>query len=254
MPDPISRIRFSSVFPKKAWIIAHKTDVDGLVRVWPTHLVWKQAGVQESSGPVSGRTQPSCYTSFATFRFGSVLPQTSRILLCKTSPGPIEFWLIVSGSGQTNPARKQANVQESSGPLLASASQPIRAGCESDPACLLGEFRSCVKVEVAVLGSPALIVRCTVSVDLKQHWRVHRGHRGREKWRAGLLLHHKYDKSTRLASYQSAELVKILSVALMSARKFYSCSTWYAGERGEEWGKQVGSMNEESQVRGCYNF
>ena len=30
------------------------------------------------------------------------------------------------------------------------------------------ELRSCVKVEVAVLGSPSLIVR-TVSVDVKQH-------------------------------------------------------------------------------------
>ena len=30
------------------------------------------------------------------------------------------------------------------------------------------EFRSCVKVEVAVLGSPSLTVR-TVSVDVKQH-------------------------------------------------------------------------------------
>ena len=31
-----------------------------------------------------------------------------------------------------------------------------------------GELRSCVKVEVAVLGSPSLIVR-TVSVDVKQN-------------------------------------------------------------------------------------
>ena len=30
------------------------------------------------------------------------------------------------------------------------------------------EFRSCVKVEVTVLGSPSLTVR-TVSVDVKQH-------------------------------------------------------------------------------------
>ena len=30
------------------------------------------------------------------------------------------------------------------------------------------EFRSCVKVEVAVLGFPSLIVR-TVSVNIKQH-------------------------------------------------------------------------------------
>ena len=28
----------------------------------------------------------------------------------------------------------------------------------------------------------------------------------------------------------------------------------YVGERGGEWGKQVRSMNEESQVRGCYNI
>ena len=39
MPDPTSRIRFSSVFPKKAWITLCKTDPDPiwicLVRVWP---------------------------------------------------------------------------------------------------------------------------------------------------------------------------------------------------------------------------
>ena len=101
-----------------------------------TDLVRKQAGVQESSGPVSGRTQLVHY-QFPTFRLDSVLPQTSRIILCKTSPDPIWFWLTVSGLGQTDPVRKQAIVQESSGPLLANASQPSRTGCELDPACLL---------------------------------------------------------------------------------------------------------------------
>ena len=33
-----------------------------------------------------------------------------------------------------------SGLQESSGPLLANASQPIRTGCESDPACLLSWF------------------------------------------------------------------------------------------------------------------
>ena len=61
------------------------SDLDGLVRVGQTHLVWKQAGGPESSGPVSGRTQPARY-QFSTLRLGSVLPQTSRIILCKTSP------------------------------------------------------------------------------------------------------------------------------------------------------------------------
>ena len=40
-----------------------------------THLVWKQAGVQESSGPVSGRTQPARY-QFPNLRLSSVLLQT----------------------------------------------------------------------------------------------------------------------------------------------------------------------------------
>ena len=113
------------------------SDLDGLVRVWPNTSDLEAAGVPESLGPVSGRIQTARY-QFITFRLGSVLPQTSQITLCKTSPDPIWFWLIVSGFGQTDPLRKQAGVQESSGPLLASAAKPIRTGCESDPACLLG--------------------------------------------------------------------------------------------------------------------
>ena len=58
-------ILFNSVFPKKAWAILHKTDPNLILTAWSgfgqTHLVWKQAGVQESSGLVSGRTQPACY-------------------------------------------------------------------------------------------------------------------------------------------------------------------------------------------------
>ena len=39
---------------------------------------------------------------------------------------------------QTDPVHKQAGVQESAGPLLANVSEPIRFGCETEPACLLG--------------------------------------------------------------------------------------------------------------------
>ena len=35
---------------------------------------------------------------------------------------------------------KQDSVQESSGPLLANASEPIQIGCRSDQACLLGRY------------------------------------------------------------------------------------------------------------------
>ena len=128
MPDPrTSRILFSSGFTKKAWAILCKTDPDPIWVAWPgfghTHLVWKQAGVQESSGPVSGRTRPvRCY--FPTFRLGSVLPQMSRIISCKTSPDPIQFWLIVPGLGQRDPVRKQAKG-------IRSGSKPV---CRNHPA------------------------------------------------------------------------------------------------------------------------
>ena len=91
-----------------------------------THLVWKRAGVRESSGPVSGRTPPARY-QFSTCRLRSVLPHTSQIILCKISPDPIWFWLILSGFGQTDPVWKQANVQELSAcfwPTLPSQSGP----------------------------------------------------------------------------------------------------------------------------------
>ena len=132
MPDPTSRVRFSSVFPKKAWIILCKTDPDPFWVAWSgfgqTHLVWKQAGVQESSGPVSGRTQPAryqCPTLPTRLRSSTDVPD----VLCKTSPDPdlvladcVRFW--PNGSGP----EAQAGVQESSGPLPANASQPMRIG------------------------------------------------------------------------------------------------------------------------------
>ena len=127
-------------FPQTMTLLC-KTDPGPIWMAWSgfdqTHQILKQAGVRESSGPVSGRTQQARY-QFPAFRFGCVLPQTARFILCKTRPDPIWFWLTVSGFGQTDPVRKQVDVQESPGPHLANAALPIRTGCESDPACLLG--------------------------------------------------------------------------------------------------------------------
>ena len=62
---------FGSVFPKKVWTLC-KTDPVLSWIAWlgfgQTCLVQKQAGVQESLGPVSDRMQPACY-KFPTFRF-----------------------------------------------------------------------------------------------------------------------------------------------------------------------------------------
>ena len=80
MPDLTSRIRFGSVFSKKAWIILCKT---GPGPIW---MAW--SGCPEASrcariiGPGSGRTQPARY-QFPTFRLGCVLPQTAWAILCK---------------------------------------------------------------------------------------------------------------------------------------------------------------------------
>ena len=43
-----------------------------------------------------------------------------------------------------------------------------KATSEDEKVAYCSELRSCVKVEVAVLGSPSLI-SLTVSVDVKQH-------------------------------------------------------------------------------------
>ena len=65
LPDLTSHILFSSIFPKETWIILYKADPDliwvALSGFGKTHLVWKQVGVQEPSGPVSGRTQLARY-------------------------------------------------------------------------------------------------------------------------------------------------------------------------------------------------
>ena len=54
MPDPTSCTRFSSVFSKEGMDLIVQNDPDPLWMAWSgfgqTHLVWKRAGVQESSG------------------------------------------------------------------------------------------------------------------------------------------------------------------------------------------------------------
>ena len=123
-PDQTSSNLFSSVFRKKSWIILHKTGPNP-ARVWLNASGLEASRCAGFIGPGfwQDATGPLPVSHFQT---PSLLPQTSRIILYKTSPDLIYFWLIVSGFDQMDPVRKQANVQESSGPLLAKASQPIR--------------------------------------------------------------------------------------------------------------------------------
>jgi len=82
---------------------------------------------------ISGRTQPAHYR-FPTFSLRCILPQTARIILCKTSPDPIWFWLRqVLGKWMcgSKPVCKNP---------WADASEPIRIGCESDLAWFMAGF------------------------------------------------------------------------------------------------------------------
>ena len=53
---------------------------------------------KESSDSVSVRMQPARY-QFSTLRLGCVLPRMAQIILCKTRPNLIWFWLTVSCFG-----------------------------------------------------------------------------------------------------------------------------------------------------------
>ena len=64
------------------------SDLDGLVRVRPKASGVEASWCTESSDLVPGRTQLAHY-QFPTFRFGSILPQTSWIILCKTNSDPV---------------------------------------------------------------------------------------------------------------------------------------------------------------------
>ena len=109
-------------------------DLDGLVRPNASGLEASQCA--RIIRPVLAECK--AHYQFPIFRFDCILSQTARIILCKTSPFLIWFWLTVSGLGQTDLVRRQANVQASLSLLLASASELIWIGHESDPACSLG--------------------------------------------------------------------------------------------------------------------
>ena len=91
MPSPSSRIRFGSVFPKEGpdRIVQNRpgSDLDGLVRLWPNASGPEASRCARIIGPGSGRMQPDRY-QFPTFRFGSVLLPTARLVVYKTSLDP----------------------------------------------------------------------------------------------------------------------------------------------------------------------
>ena len=114
------------------------SNLDGLVRVWPN-----TSGLEASWG--AGIIRPSFWqdatgplpvSHFETW-FHSSTDGPENIV--QNQPGyDLVLADCASGLGQTDLVWKQAYVQESSGPLLANASQPIWTGSELDPACFLG--------------------------------------------------------------------------------------------------------------------
>ena len=135
LPESIS-VPFFQRRPGSYWAKQRPgSDLDGLVRVWPNTFGLETSWCTGIIGPGfwQDATGPLTVSHFQT-RFRS--SPTSRIILCKSSPDPIWFWLIASGFGQTDPVRKQAICARIIRPLLANASQPIRT--EWIGHCLLG--------------------------------------------------------------------------------------------------------------------
>ena len=113
------------------------SDLDGLVKVWPNAsgleasrcagIIWPGFW-QDATGPLP-------VSHFQTrFRSSTDVPDN----IVQNQPGSDLVLADCVRFGQTDPVRKLAGVQETSGPLQANASQLSRTGCESDPACLLG--------------------------------------------------------------------------------------------------------------------
>ena len=103
MPDLTSCIWFSSVFPKKAWIILCKTDLDPIWMAWSgfgqTHLVWKQASVHWPT------------TSFSFLDLIAFFHRRPGSYCAK----PAQIWFSsgwLSGLGQTDWSRSKLVLQE----------------------------------------------------------------------------------------------------------------------------------------------
>ena len=123
-PDSTCRIRLPAsvsvaLFPKKVWIVLRKTDPDLIWMAWSgfgqTHLVWKQAGVQEPLVPNSGRTPLSDLVTFFHRRpeshcakpAGSNLVLADCVRFWPNRSGPETNWrptIIGPASGQCFPA------------------------------------------------------------------------------------------------------------------------------------------------------
>ena len=157
MPDPTFRIRFSSVFPKKAWIILCETDLGGLVRVWPNTSgleASRCAGIiapcfwQDANGPLPVSHRQTRLRSSTDVPGNIVQNQHGSDLVLADC---VRFWPNGSGpeasqcaritgpsSGQCFPADPD-RIRIRSGMLTGSDTNQIRhvdwIGYESDPAC-----------------------------------------------------------------------------------------------------------------------
>ena len=138
-PDHICLIQLpTSVFckedPDHVVQNSSRSDPDDLVRFWANASGLEASQCARIVGPRFwlNTTGPLPVSHFQTC-LHSLTDGLEHIV--QNCPDPIWFWLTLSCFGQTDPVRKQAGVHESSGPRLSNASQPIRTGWETDPAC-----------------------------------------------------------------------------------------------------------------------
>ena len=117
------------------------SNLDGLVRVWPNtsgQEASRCAGMigpgfwQDATGPLL-ISHFQTWFSFSTDILNNIVQNQPRFDLVLADCD--RFWPNRSGL-------EASQYADSSGLLLANASQPIQTRCESDPACLLGCYTS----------------------------------------------------------------------------------------------------------------
>ena len=108
-----------------------RSNLDGLVRVWPDASGPEASWCAGMIRTFSGRMQPACYQT----RFHSSTDVPDNIVQNQPKSDLVLADCVRFGPNRSGP--EASGVQESSSPLLVNASQPIWTGRESDPACLL---------------------------------------------------------------------------------------------------------------------
>ena len=148
-------IWFGSGFPKKAWIIL--SDLDDQVSFGPNTSCSEASRCARIIRPDSGRMQWAHY-HFPTFILGCIVPQTSWIILCRTSPDPVWFWLTQFWPSRSSPEASQCT--RTTWPTSGQRFQADLDWMQISSGILLGSVLCCLFDKVQGLKSHEVSLHC----------------------------------------------------------------------------------------------